>query len=133
MFSGIVAAIGRIAALTPRNDGTPTVRLTVEAGQLGLDTVIVEKARPGGTCLNIGCIPSKALIHAADEFELARKAAAGKSPLGITLSSPAIDLARTVAWKDGIVGRLNSGVVGLLRKAGVKILHGHGRFRDDPA
>ena len=102
----------------------------IRAGQLGVDTVIVEAVKAGGTCLNVGCIPSKALIHAADEFELARKAAAGKSPLGITLSSPAIDLARTVAWKDGIVGRLNSGVVSLLRKAGVKILHGHGWFRD---
>ncbi|WP_281683717.1 FAD-dependent oxidoreductase, partial [Thalassobaculum salexigens] len=40
----------------------------IRAGQLGLDTVVVEAKRPGGTCLNVGCIPSKALIHAADEF-----------------------------------------------------------------
>ena len=40
----------------------------IRAGQLGVDTVVVEAGRPGGTCLNVGCIPSKALIHAADEF-----------------------------------------------------------------
>ena len=40
----------------------------IRAGQLGLDTVVVDEARAGGTCLNIGCIPSKAMIHAADEF-----------------------------------------------------------------
>ncbi|MDQ0322525.1 dihydrolipoamide dehydrogenase [Pararhizobium capsulatum DSM 1112] len=102
----------------------------IRAGQLGVDTVIVEAVKAGGTCLNVGCIPSKALIHAADEFEHATRVAAGKSPLGISLTSPTIDLARTIAWKDGIVGRLNGGVTGLLRKAGVKILHGHGRFRD---
>jgi dihydrolipoamide dehydrogenase len=44
----------------------------IRAGQLGVDTVIVEAAKPGGTCLNIGCIPSKALIHAADEFHRLR-------------------------------------------------------------
>ncbi len=41
----------------------------IRAGQLGLDTVIVEAGKPGGTCLNVGCIPSKALIHAAEEFD----------------------------------------------------------------
>jgi dihydrolipoamide dehydrogenase len=102
----------------------------IRAGQLGLDTVIVEAKKPGGTCLNIGCIPSKALIHAADEFEKAMHFAAGKAPLGISVSSPEIDLAKTVAWKDGIVGRLTSGVAGLLKKAKVKIVEGQARFRD---
>ena len=49
----------------------------IRAGQLGLDTVIVDDRKPGGTCLNIGCIPSKALIHAADEYFLLREAARG--------------------------------------------------------
>ena len=93
----------------------------IRAGQLGIDTVIVEKAKPGGTCLNVGCIPSKALIHAAEEYEKAVHMAHGKSPLGISVQKPELDLGRTVAWKDGIVGRLNSGVSGLLKKAKVKI------------
>lgn len=102
----------------------------IRAGQLGVDTVIVEAATAGGTCLNIGCIPSKALIHAAEEFERVSHMAGAKSPLGISVEAPKLDLAKTVAWKDGIVGRLNSGVLGLLRKAKVKIVHGKARFRD---
>jgi dihydrolipoamide dehydrogenase len=102
----------------------------IRAGQLGIDTVIVEAAKPGGTCLTIGCIPSKALIHAADEYARVLEMAAGKSPLGITLSGPRFDLARAVAWKDGIVGRLTGGVAGLLTKAGVKTVQGWARFRD---
>jgi dihydrolipoamide dehydrogenase len=102
----------------------------IRAGQLGVDTVIVEAGRLGGTCLNVGCIPSKALIHAADEYEKVAHAAAGKSPLGISLASPALDLARTVAWKDGIVRRLTNGVGGLLKQAKVKVVEGRARFRD---
>ena len=102
----------------------------IRAGQLGVDTVIVEAVKAGGTCLNIGCIPSKALIHAAEEFEKARHMAGGKSPIGISVEAPKLNLAATVAWKDGIVGRLNSGVLGLLRKAKVKIVHGRAKFRD---
>ena len=113
----------------------------IRAGQLGIDTVIVEAKKPGGTCLNVGCIPSKALIHAADEFEKVAHMAAGKSAARhLGRRRPTLDLGRTVAWKDGIVGRLNSGVAGLLKKARVKIVarlgavprrqDGRGRDRD---
>lgn len=102
----------------------------IRAGQLGVDTVIVEAVKAGGTCLNIGCIPSKALIHAAEEFEKVSHMAGAKSPLGISVEAAKLDLAKTIAWKDGIVGRLNSGVLGLLRKARVKIVHGRATFRD---
>ncbi|MER9104891.1 dihydrolipoyl dehydrogenase [Mesorhizobium sp. M0239] len=102
----------------------------IRAGQLGVDTVIVESGKPGGTCLNVGCIPSKALIHAAEEFERVSHMAGGKSPLGISLTAPTLDLAKTITWKDGIVSRLNSGVAGLLKKAGVKTVHGWASFRD---
>ena len=60
----------------------------IRAGQLGIDTVVVEAKKPGGTCLTVGCIPSKALIHAADEFEKIVDMAAGKTPLGISLADP---------------------------------------------
>ena len=102
----------------------------IRAGQLGIDTVVVEARKPGGTCLNVGCIPSKALIHAADEFDKVAQIAEGKSLLGISAGKPALDLAKTILWKDGIVGRLNSGVSGLLKRAGVKSVHGWARFRD---
>ncbi|EIM24812.1 dihydrolipoyl dehydrogenase [Microvirga lotononidis] len=102
----------------------------IRAGQLGIDTVIVDPGKPGGTCLNVGCIPSKALIHAAEEYDRIVHLAHGRNPLGIAATKPEIDLTQTVAWKDGIVGRLNSGVSGLLKKAKVKIVQGHARFRD---
>lgn len=101
----------------------------IRAGQLGVDTIIVDENKPGGTCLNVGCIPSKALIHAADEFHKLNHYA-GKTQLGITVASPAIDLAMTVAWKDGIVGRLNNGVAGLLKKAGTRLVTGRAEFLD---
>jgi dihydrolipoamide dehydrogenase len=102
----------------------------IRAGQLGVDTVLVEAKRPGGTCLNVGCIPSKALIHAAGEFHKLERMAAGKTPLGISAQRPALDLQRTMQWKDGIVDRLTSGVSGLLKKAGVKVVIGFAKFRD---
>ena len=102
----------------------------IRAGQLGIDTIIVEADKPGGTCLNVGCIPSKALIHAAGEYETIAGAAEGSSALGITTAKPVLDFAKTIAWKDGIVRRLNGGVAGLLKKAGVKLIAGHARFRD---
>lgn len=101
----------------------------IRAGQLGVDTVLVEEADLGGVCLNVGCIPSKALIHAADEFFRTAAYARG-NPLGIRLERPAIDLARTVEWKDGIVAKLTTGVGALLRKAHVKVVHGRGGMRD---
>jgi dihydrolipoamide dehydrogenase len=102
----------------------------IRAGQLGVDTVVVEAKKPGGTCLNIGCIPSKALIHAAEEFSKLARFAAGTTPLGISATSPRIDLAQTMRWKDGIVGRLTSGVSGLMKKNRVKVVEGWARFRD---
>lgn len=101
----------------------------IRAGQLGVDTVLVEKTRLGGTCLNVGCIPSKALIHAADEFHKLTNFSA-KNPLGISASAPQIDFARTLEWKDGIVLRLNSGVAALLKKSRVRLVHGQARFVD---
>jgi len=102
----------------------------IRAGQLGIPAIVVEGANPGGTCLNIGCIPSKALIHAADEYHKAATYAAQESPLGISVDSPKIDLRRTVAWKDGIVKRLTGGVGALLKKQGVRVVHGWARVLD---
>jgi dihydrolipoamide dehydrogenase len=99
----------------------------IRAGQLGLDTLLVEEDRLGGTCLLRGCIPSKAIIHAAGKFhELAH--AAG---IGITLpQAPTFDLSKAISWKDGITARLNGGVTGLLAKAKVRTLTGRAVFSD---
>jgi dihydrolipoamide dehydrogenase len=102
----------------------------IRCGQLGLDTVLVDGSDGlGGTCLNVGCIPSKAIIHAASKFETVSKAA-GDGTLGITASNPAIDLCKTVEWKDGIVRKLNNGVAALLKKSKVKVIKGWAEFSD---
>lgn len=101
----------------------------IRAGQLGIDTVVVEANKMGGTCLNVGCIPSKAIIHAADEFEKTTRLAENNQ-LGIRANKPELDFGKTIIWKDLIVTRLNKGVAGLLKKAGVKTIIGRARFRD---
>ncbi len=101
----------------------------IRAGQAGMDTILVEAANVGGTCLNVGCIPSKALIHVAEQFEAAHRFTQ-KNELGITVADPRFDLPTAMAWKDGVVGKLTGGVGGLLRKAKVTVLNGTASFKD---
>ena len=102
----------------------------IRAGQLGLDTVLVEADKLGGTCLIRGCIPSKAIIHRAGQFEAMVHAAAKGVP-GIALASaPSVDMAELVKWKDGVVKKLNTGVAALLKRAGVRVVEGWGSFSD---
>ena len=100
----------------------------IRAGQLGLDTILVEADRLGGTCLNVGCIPSKALIHAAGAAHGLREPRA-LNAIGLSVGAPKLDFARTIAWKDAIVTRLTGGVGALLKKAKVRTLLGHGDDR----
>jgi dihydrolipoamide dehydrogenase len=95
----------------------------IRAGQLGLDTILVEAERLGGTCLNVGCIPSKALIHAADAAYALSDPHAFNA-IGLSIGPPKLDFAKTIAWKDSIVARLNGGVGALLKKAKVRTLLG---------
>ncbi len=101
----------------------------IRAGQLGVATVLVEGQALGGTCLNVGCIPSKALIHVAEQFHQASRHATG-SGLGISVSTPQLDIGQSVAWKDGIVDRLTSGVAALLKKHKVKVIQGWAQIVD---
>jgi dihydrolipoamide dehydrogenase len=102
----------------------------IRAGQLGIETVLVEADKLGGTCLIRGCIPSKALIHAAASFETMTHAA-GDGAMGLRLSTPpSLDLAETVRWKETIVDKLNGGVTALLKRAKVKVVSGWGVFGD---
>jgi len=101
----------------------------IRAGQLGIPTVLVEGASLGGTCLNIGCIPSKALIHVAEQFH-ALQGYAGDSPLGIRAQAPELDLQRSIAWKDGIVKKLTTGIGALLKKHKVTVVQGWARIVD---
>jgi dihydrolipoamide dehydrogenase len=102
----------------------------IRAGQLGLQTTLVEGIRLGGTCLVRGCIPSKALIHAAGQFE-AMAGAVGGNRFGISLDAPPnLDFAATIRWKDGIVARLSNGVGALLKRARVNVVNGWANFSD---
>ena len=102
----------------------------IRAGQLGLDTVLVDADRLGGTCLIRGCIPSKAFIHAASECAAIRRAQLDGG-LGLRVRGELeIDLAETVRWKDGIVDRLSNGVASLLKRAKVRVVAGWATFSD---
>ena len=98
----------------------------IRAAQLGLDTTLVERDAYGGACLNRGCIPSKALITASGLAHEARTAEA----MGIH-ADPAVDLARMVEWKDGIVDRLTGGVEKLCTANGVDLVSGTASFLDE--
>jgi len=100
----------------------------IRCAQAGKKTIVVDAEKAGGTCLNVGCIPSKALIHAADEFS--SFASAGTVELGILHKPPALDFSRTQAWKNGIVGKLTGGVEGLLRRAGAELVQGRATLVD---
>ena len=101
----------------------------IRAGQLGLDTIVVEGDRAGGTCLIRGCIPSKALIHAADRFEALRQHSAEGGHMGLSMvGEPDVDMPGLVSWKNSIVDKLNKGVEGLLKAAGVGLVKGWATF-----
>ena len=99
----------------------------IRAAQLGLKTAVVEKrATFGGTCLNIGCIPSKALLHASELFE---EAGHTFGKMGIGVSAPKLDLAGMMAFKDeGVDGNVK-GVDFLFKKNKIDAFHGAGAHR----
>ncbi len=100
----------------------------IRAGQAGLDTILVEADRLGGTCLIRGCIPSKALIEAVGKYAQAEKNASGDSEIGLSAGKPKLDYGKTIAWKNGITDKLSSGVAGLLKAAGVQVIKGWAEF-----
>ena len=95
------------------------------AADLGQDTVLVERhATLGGVCLNVGCIPSKALLHAARVIDEAAHA----GDIGITFGAPKIELDKLRAYKDKVVAQMNGGLAGMAKQRKVRTLQGTGRF-----
>ena len=95
------------------------------AADLGRTVTLVERFPTlGGVCLNVGCIPSKALLHVAEVIDAAR--ALGEA--GVEFGAPKLDLARLRARKDEVVGRLTGGLAQLARQRGVTVVTGTGRF-----
>src|SRR5579872_25555 len=98
----------------------------VRAAQLGLKTAVVEKSATfGGTCLNVGCIPSKAMLHASELFE---EAGHRFVQMGINVGKPSVDLAALLKYKDGNVESNVKGVDFLFKKNKIEAFHGEGRI-----
>lgn len=96
----------------------------LRAAQLGKNTCVVERDALGGVCLNRGCIPTKALAHAAEAFALAKHG----GDLGIQTGEVMVDFAKVQANTAGVVSRLTRGVAGLLKRAGVTVIAGTARL-----
>ncbi|HLB57899.1 MAG TPA: dihydrolipoyl dehydrogenase, partial [Gammaproteobacteria bacterium] len=98
------------------------------AADLGLKTVLIERYPTlGGVCLNVGCIPSKALLHAAKVIEETKE----MSECGIKFSKPDINVAELLKWKDGVVNRLTGGLKTLAKQRKVEVIEGVGEFKSD--
>jgi len=97
------------------------------SADLGMKTVLVERyATLGGVCLNVGCIPSKALLHIAAVMD--EVAALGEH--GVAFGAPKVDLAKLLAWKNKVVGKLTGGLSGMAKARKVEVVRGYGTFLD---
>jgi dihydrolipoamide dehydrogenase len=96
----------------------------LRAVQLGLTVGLVEKGNLGGTCLHVGCIPTKALLHAAEIADQARES----EQFGVRASLDGIDMAGVNTYKDGVVSRLFKGLSGLIKSRGITVIEGEGRL-----
>jgi len=96
----------------------------LRAAELGMSVTLVERDKLGGTCLHWGCIPTKALLHAAEVADAAREG----DRIGVKSSLAGIDMAGVNAYKDGVVGRLYKGLQGLVKSRKINLVAGTGRF-----
>ena len=96
----------------------------LRAAQLGLSVGLVEKGNLGGTCLHVGCIPTKALLHAAEVADSARDS----EEFGVRATFDGIDMAGVNSYKDGVVSRLFKGLTGLIKGRGITVIEGEGRL-----
>ena len=96
----------------------------LRAAQLGLSVALVEKGKVGGTCLHVGCIPTKALLHAAEVADAARDS----EKFGVLASLEGIDMPGVNAYKDAVVGRLFKGLMGLIKGRGITVVEGTGKL-----
>ncbi len=132
-----VAALPAIASFAGKVDGRYDLLVlgagpggysaAFRAADLGLSVVLIERyATLGGVCLNVGCIPSKALLHTAAVLEEAQALEAH----GISFTKPKIDLDKLRAFKDGVIGKLTGGLAGMAKARKVTVIQGLGEFVD---
>lgn len=98
----------------------------IRARELGMSVALIEEAKLGGTCLHRGCIPTKALLHAAEVADVAREA----PKIGVEARLDGIDMPAVQAYKDGVIGRLFKGLQGLVKARGIDVVAARGTLRD---
>lgn len=112
------------ADLVVLGGGSGGYACALRAAELGMSVVLVERDKLGGTCLHYGCIPTKALLHAAEVADAAREG----DRIGVKSSLAGIDMAGVNAYKDGVVARLFKGLQGLVKSRRIDLVAGAGRF-----
>ncbi len=116
---------GRDAQVVVLGSGPGGYTAAFRAADLGLRTILIERYdRLGGVCLNVGCIPSKALLHAARVVAEAEE----MGEHGISFGKPKVNIGKLIEWKASVVDRLTGGLVGLAKQRKVEVVHGVGRF-----
>jgi dihydrolipoamide dehydrogenase len=98
----------------------------IRLAQLGKKTALIDRDNLGGTCLNWGCIPSKALIHAARLYETMTGPA---KDMGILVKDVKVDFKQLNTWKNGVVQKLTGGIGGLCKKHGIEVFMGNAEFK----
>src|SRR3954447_3249660 len=114
----------RTADLVILGAGSGGYACALRAAELGLTVILVERDRVGGTCLHRGCIPTKALLHAAEVADAAREG----EKVGVRSSLEGIDMPAVNSYKDGVVGRLHKGLTGLVKMRKIEVVEGTGKL-----
>ena len=128
--SKVVADADLQAELVVLGSGPGGYTAAFRAADLGVDVLLIERwPMLGGVCLNVGCIPSKALLHAAKVIDEAES----MSQHGIVFGAPEIDLDKLRDWKNSVVGKLTKGLAGLAKSRKVRVVQGTARFVSDHA
>ena len=96
----------------------------LRASELGFSVALVEKDKVGGTCLHVGCIPTKALLHSAEVADVSRESA----KYGVTTTFGGIDIAAVTAYREGIVASKYKGLQGLIKTRGITVIEGEGKL-----
>jgi dihydrolipoamide dehydrogenase len=114
----------RTADLVILGAGSGGYACALRAAELGLSVILVERDKVGGTCLHRGCIPTKALLHAAEVADAAREG----EKVGVRSSLEGIDMPAVNSYKDGVVARLHKGLTGLVKTRKIEVIEGSGKL-----
>jgi dihydrolipoamide dehydrogenase len=118
------ASAGTVFDVVVLGGGSGGYACALRAAQLGMNVALIEKDKLGGTCLHRGCIPTKALLHAAEVADQSRES----EQFGVKTTFEGIDMAAVNAYRDGVVGKLYKGLQGLIRSRGITYVAAEGRM-----